>query len=262
MDEIKTIFDNICRKIKVCAQKVLEQFKNLADSPKRTKIIVCMGAIVAIFFLVIIFLLLSHSPSANKTLDGFVDACANGDVEAMEDYELSEYSYFTKEQQEFISLMQDEYVSDSDITVSQSDAVTGLQTTIMCNSKYEAKTIWTINKSATAHITITGPDIAKIMEQVYLIDGIFDMSSEDVLSIIESMCLDPQYITVSKIDIPMQKINGIWYIDYNNTQTIDKLTGGLVTVYGEAYLNAAQEMIGYYKEILSNSDVEGGNIND
>ena len=55
-----------------------------------------------------------------------------------------------------------------------------------------------------------------------------------------------KYTYKHDVEIPMLKIKGKWYVDYQSVNVIDELLGGYQTAYSELYQRAFEELMEYY----------------
>lgn len=246
--------------------KFVKKNSKVLKKNNNVKIIVFSVAILIIILLIILVFTIEASLSANRTLNGFIGACENGDINEMNQYQINELSYLSDDEREMIESLNDNnslIESSPNNTKNESDenAVnqntennetevtknTSIVTTIMKHSDYSTNMIVTLDGKATATITVIGPDTHQLFSNLYQNDAIYNMSGAEVINLIDEMCNDIQNKQTT-IKIPMERINRKWYLDYQNPQIIDALTGGLVSEYGDRYIEAAKQIIDRFNE--------------
>ncbi len=204
-----------------------------------------IGGLLAVAGITLAVLTAINSVAANEAADGFVKACRSGDSSAMEAFLPGVYA----ELPEDIQALLDE-VDENDDDTQTTDQEHDLQKLILTHSRIDSSSVITLDDDATLKLTINGPDMKKIMEEIsskYLTeDDTPKMDSEAVYADVQSMIESGKYSYSHDAEIPMSKIGGKWYVKYNNPEITDALTGGLQTAYSELYRKAFDELMEYF----------------
>ena len=141
----------------------------------------------------------------------------------------SNYTDLSNDANSLIEEAYQSYVSSSE--TENTDVIAAIFT----NAEVERKTIITFSSTATLNVTITGPDMNTVLNSVLESTGneILTESEFDIMIIEEiNHC---EKFTTESISIPMQYINGQWYLDYTQNEVINALSCGLL-YSGEALL--------------------------
>ena len=230
---------------------------NNMSSKKSTKnnrrtIIIASSAVLLVAAITFFTILIVSSVSANKAASGFIEVCEKGDTGAMEEYVPN---YSAELPDEVKELMQSALALDEEETTDNEDENQqdiDLDALILKHSTFSKSTIFTLGSKASVKISISGPDMKKILDlatKKFLTDdsdAASNLSSESLYSEIEALIESEKYTYKHEVKIPMLKINGKWYVDYQSVDVMDELLGGYQTAYSELYQRAFEELMEYY----------------
>lgn len=200
------------------AQRKLSQEKHTISGSQ--KILILIGTIIGIFAVGCICTFLYFTITANSTISDFAECLESGNLNSMSLY--SESSVLTDKERSMIEDLFAESISEPE--ASSED----IYKAVCTYTEYDADIIFTFSTTATATVTIWGPNMVTVMnsalekcEDEYISETEF---YQIVMDEIDS-CND--YITLST-EIPMFYNNGKWSVDYSDERIWNAITCNLL----------------------------------
>ena len=184
-----------------------------------------------------------RSVPATERLRAFVVACEAGDTLAMDRFAPSVYSMLSDDT---ISILKELGIDDI-LTSAEESAVPeipSIQSLVLSHSEFAPKMVLTFTAAATARLSVTGPDMRKCVQA--LIDSTVENDAytpESLYSEIEHFVEAQTDMVTYQVNIPMERINGEWYILFTDPEILDQMTGGLISAYSDLYAQAVESLL-------------------
>lgn len=207
-----------------------------------------------VLIIVIIFLVLFGgstayfafiSQSANSRVNDFIAACAAGDTIKMETFlpnKNGKLETGNTDNNEFEEKIESELKSAKESDSTGSNRGPSIQSVALQCNQYHVDRIWTFNNRVTATVTVTGPDTCGIVENTLNNIKSTDLTQEQFYTRLVSEIKKSSKVIKKDVKIPLEKMNGIWYVDFENRESMDGLTGGLISAYNHSYQQALENL--------------------
>lgn len=185
------------------------------------------------------------SQGANNRVNDFVLCCAAGDTVKMETFLPSSNTRTIandSSDSDFDKKIENELAANQKSASAKPHSNPSLQSVVLKCNRYYAKRIWSFTDKATATITVVGPDARKIVESTLSASNGTSLTQDQLYARLVSELNKSPKTMKKDINVPMTKIHGVWYVQFENREILDELTDGLITAYNESYKQALTEM--------------------
>ena len=231
----------------------------------------CMGCVFAIAIIALIgtcVACLIHTVHANIAMANFVSACEEGDTATMQTFIPNYHAELSEEICRVIDETRDAANDEAYQTQQRDDSSSDgikkdIQSVILKHSNFSKSFILTIDGKDTVDITVTGPDMVKIIDCVLASysnetedSSITDLTSDSLYEAIVADIASEQFTYTHTVTIPIYSQNFRWYADYDSVSVMDGLMGGLQTAYDKLYQNEFDAMMEHYGVKEGRNDAE------